>query len=128
MGITLRETTVRTMSNTECCTLGHKYNCSSLTDNMMCSETEMPSHTGSGMKATGSCQGDSGGPVVTYSASKQVYVQTGIVSWAKGCGQKEYPNVHTRVSMAVDWIKDKMTGSNCFEELHVVGNGYTSCN
>lgn len=38
------------------------------------------------------CQGDAGGPVVTNG------VQTGIISWGRGCSMPGYPGVYTRIS------------------------------
>ena len=48
------------------------------------------------------CQGDSGGPVVD-SNGKLV----GAVSWGRGCAQKGYPGVYTRVGVFVNWVTAK---------------------
>ena len=40
------------------------------------------------------CQGDSGGALLLKKSGKQV----GIVSWGKGCAQKEYPGVYTNLA------------------------------
>ncbi|XP_046388856.1 mite allergen Eur m 3-like [Ischnura elegans] len=46
----------------------------------------------------GSCNGDSGGPLFV---NNQV---VGLVSWARGCDEKGYPTVYTRVSSYRSWI------------------------
>ncbi|XP_011166745.1 chymotrypsin-2 [Solenopsis invicta] len=48
----------------------------------------------------GSCQGDSGGPLTVNGTL------TGIVSWARGCGDPNYPTVYTRVPSYIDWINE----------------------
>merc|ERR1712176_1274878 len=49
-----------------------------------------------------SCQGDSGGPIFT---NREPIEQVGIVSWGRGCAQRRYPGVYSRVSGEFDWIK-----------------------
>jgi len=49
-----------------------------------------------------SCQGDSGGPIFTKGDSIQ---QVGIVSWGRGCAQRRYPGVYSRVSGEYGWIR-----------------------
>uniref|UniRef100_A0A672KSF8 Zgc:123295 n=1 Tax=Sinocyclocheilus grahami TaxID=75366 RepID=A0A672KSF8_SINGR len=56
-----------------------------------------------------SCQGDGGGPMVSKSGS--LWIQSGIVSFGKGCAEPKYPGVYSRVSQYQDWIKSN-TGSN----------------
>jgi len=52
-----------------------------------------------------SCQGDSGGPIFT---NREPIEQVGIVSWGRGCAQRRYPGVYSRVSGEFDWIKDQV--------------------
>jgi len=49
-----------------------------------------------------SCQGDSGGPIFTKGESIE---QVGIVSWGRGCAQRRYPGVYSRISGEYNWIK-----------------------
>ena len=53
----------------------------------------------------GICQGDSGGPLACHDDEK--YVVRGVASFVKaGCGDP--PDVFTRVSFHLDWIREKM--------------------
>ena len=36
-----------------------------------------------------------------------IWYQGGIVSFGKGCGEKNFPGVYTRVAAFTDWIADK---------------------
>uniref|UniRef100_A0A673K9G3 Trypsin I-P1-like n=1 Tax=Sinocyclocheilus rhinocerous TaxID=307959 RepID=A0A673K9G3_9TELE len=56
-----------------------------------------------------SCEGDSGGPMVSKNGS--LWIQSGVVSFGKGCSDPKYPGVYSRVSQYQDWIKSN-TGSN----------------
>jgi secreted trypsin-like serine protease len=68
-----------------------------ITDGMMCVARD----------GTGDCQGDSGGPLVIADGDGPAMdptIQVGIVSWAGGCADPDYPAVYTRVSSYIDWI------------------------
>ncbi|KAK9964597.1 hypothetical protein ABG768_005760 [Culter alburnus] len=56
-----------------------------------------------------SCQGDSGGPLTC--AKDQIHYIYGIVSWGDSCGEKNKPGVYTRVIKYLDWINEKIAGS-----------------
>ncbi|CAF1981776.1 unnamed protein product [Rotaria magnacalcarata] len=51
----------------------------------------------------GSCQGDSGGGLF-YLKNGRWYA-AGVVSYAIGCGQPEYPTVFTKTSAYINWIR-----------------------
>jgi secreted trypsin-like serine protease len=53
-----------------------------------------------------SCQGDSGGPLVAFDRHGCPY-QIGIVSWGKGCAERNAYGVYTRVSAYADWLKQQ---------------------
>lgn len=53
-----------------------------------------------------SCEGDSGGPLVTR--WRKTWFLTGIVSWGRGCGDRNQYGVYTRVPNFLDWIHRSM--------------------
>jgi secreted trypsin-like serine protease len=53
-----------------------------------------------------SCQGDSGGPLMAFDRQGCPY-QIGVVSWGKGCAEKNAYGVYTRVSAYADWLKQQ---------------------
>ncbi|XP_034070853.1 coagulation factor VII [Gymnodraco acuticeps] len=69
-----------------------------ITKNMLCA----------GLKAGGSdaCEGDSGGPLVTR--YKKTWFLTGVVSWGKGCANRNLYGVYSRVSNFLGWIESVM--------------------
>ncbi|XP_057716663.1 transmembrane protease serine 9-like [Corythoichthys intestinalis] len=72
-----------------------------ITENMICA----------GLREGGrdSCQGDSGGPMV--SKQGDVWVQSGVVSFGRGCAEPRFPGVYARVSRYQEWISSH-TGDN----------------
>ncbi|XP_051741852.1 trypsin I-P1-like isoform X7 [Ctenopharyngodon idella] len=95
---TLQEVMIPIVSNSDCDNAYGRF----ITGNMICA----------GLLNEGgkdSCQGDSGGPMVSKKDS--LWIQSGIVSFGKGCALPKYPGVYTRVSQYQNWINSYM-GSN----------------
>ena len=63
---------------------------SRLTSNMLCA--------GSTAGGSDACQSDSGGPLAAYGTL------IGVVSFGKGCGDRDYPGVYTDVLKYRTWI------------------------
>ncbi|XP_015906321.1 trypsin-1 [Parasteatoda tepidariorum] len=52
----------------------------------------------------GTCQGDSGGPLACKTADRG-WVLAGLTSFGSGCAKSGFPDVYTRVSYFLPWIK-----------------------
>ncbi|KAB0800230.1 hypothetical protein PPYR_05970 [Photinus pyralis] len=57
--------------------------------------------------SSGTCVGDSGGPLQCASTDGK-WVLVGITSFGSGCAKPGYPDVYTRLSYYVPWIKSKI--------------------
>ncbi|XP_018319314.1 chymotrypsin-C-like [Agrilus planipennis] len=61
--------------------------------------------------STGTCVGDSGGPLQCASKDGQ-WILAGITSFGSGCAKPGFPDVYTRLSYYLPWIRAKMHSSN----------------
>lgn len=57
--------------------------------------------------STGTCVGDSGGPLQCSMVDGRWYL-AGITSFGSGCAKPGYPDVYTRLSFYLPWIKNKL--------------------
>uniref|UniRef100_A0A4W5PAV1 Zgc:100868 n=1 Tax=Hucho hucho TaxID=62062 RepID=A0A4W5PAV1_9TELE len=94
----LQEVDVPIVGNRQC---NCNYGVGSITDNVICA----------GLSAGGkdSCQGDSGGPIVSKQGTR--WIQSGVVSFGKGCAQANFPGVYARVSQYQTWINSQITSN-----------------
>ncbi|KAM4531410.1 trypsin-like [Odontesthes bonariensis] len=92
----LQEVNVPVVSNTRC---NAAYG--TITGNMICA----------GLTKGGkdSCQGDSGGPLVSLNDTR--WIQSGVVSFGKGCAQAGFPGVYARVSEYQSWINSQISSN-----------------
>ncbi|XP_026110799.1 trypsin I-P1-like [Carassius auratus] len=97
----IQQVMIPVVSNSACASAYGGVNIS-ITSNMICAGL-----LNQGGK--GACQGDSGGPMVSKNGS--LWIQSGVVSFGRGCADPKYPGVYSRVSQYQDWIKS-YTGSN----------------
>jgi len=90
----LLDAKVNTMSNSKCCDRqDNYYPCYAIKDNMICASSP----------GKDTCQGDSGGPLTTKRGRN--YIQIGVVSWGKGCAERNYPGVYARTVNQLNWIE-----------------------
>ncbi|CAL4064927.1 unnamed protein product [Meganyctiphanes norvegica] len=95
----LRDTTVKTMSNSQC---NQNYGSGTILNSMICAANP----------GRDSCQGDSGGPLVRNVGG--YFNLIGVVSWGYGCADSRYPGVYSRVTNAINWITTtSRSGTTC---------------
>ncbi|KAK9978854.1 hypothetical protein ABG768_020592 [Culter alburnus] len=115
---TLQEVMIPIVNNSDCDKAYRGFNIS-ITSNMICAGL-----LNQGGK--GQCQGDSGGPMVSKKDS--LWIQSGIVSFGKGCAEPKYPGVLARVSQYQNWIKSYMSSNPPgFVEFNPTSNSNLGC-
>ncbi|KAK9978851.1 hypothetical protein ABG768_020589 [Culter alburnus] len=115
---TLQEVMIPIVNNSDCDKAYRVFNIS-ITSNMICAGL-----LNQGGK--GQCQGDSGGPMVSKKDS--LWIQSGIVSFGKGCAEPKYPGVLARVSQYQNWIKSYMSSNPPgFVEFNPTSNSNLGC-
>ena len=84
------------VSNAEC----NRDHRGEITEEMMCAEDD----------GRDACYGDSGGPLLLTPNENDHNEDTlvGLVSWGRGCADKQFPGVYTRTSYFYDWIVGTM--------------------
>eukprot|EP00591_Stephanopyxis_turris_P008681 CAMPEP_0195521544 /NCGR_PEP_ID=MMETSP0794_2-20130614/18922_1 /TAXON_ID=515487 /ORGANISM="Stephanopyxis turris, Strain CCMP 815" /LENGTH=304 /DNA_ID=CAMNT_0040651119 /DNA_START=152 /DNA_END=1063 /DNA_ORIENTATION=- len=104
-----QEVTIKVMAQDECKNTYQSQGIS-IVDSMLCA---------GGRHSIGkdSCQGDSGGPLIKKGANVGEDVLYGVVSFGYGCANAKYPGVYASVGSVVDWIEDKIDGSDNDVEL-----------
>ena len=67
---------------------------------------------GDGKGKSDACKGDSGGAFVRHVRTRDVkrWVAIGVVSWGRGCAQKDEYGYYTRVYPFIGWIKKTISG------------------
>ncbi|XP_060835017.1 serine protease snake-like isoform X2 [Rhopalosiphum padi] len=60
-----------------------------------------------------SCSGDSGGPLqLEHENYKRMYIQYGVTSFGKFCGDKDTPGIYTKVANYISWIEEIAFSNN----------------
>ncbi|XP_045893935.1 chymotrypsin-like protease CTRL-1 [Micropterus dolomieu] len=112
----LMEVQVPIVGNRQC---NCNYGVGVITDNMICA----------GVGGKSSCQGDSGGPLQSKQGGR--WIQEGIVSFAIGCAETQFPTVYTRVSRYRSWINKQITsnqpGFKTFKSTGMDGDLSVTC-
>lgn len=90
---------LKTMTNADCHAKWGEVN--AIADGMLCAFDRNDA-----IGATTACNGDSGGPLIQVINGKKMLV--GLVSWGENGCKATMPNVYTRISTYVDWIKTNM--------------------
>jgi len=93
----LQEVRVATITNSQC--RRSDYYEEQVTENMICAEPT---------DGRDACSGFGGGPLAVQ-AQDGSYSQIGILSFGRGCANKGYPGVYTRVTSFLDWIQETIT-------------------
>jgi len=88
---------VATITNSQC--RRSDYYEEQVTENMICAEPT---------DGRDACSGFGGGPLAVQ-AQDGSYSQIGILSFGRGCANKGYPGVYTRVTSFLDWIQETIT-------------------
>lgn len=88
----LNDVEVQFISNKDCNVILN----GEISDNMFCAGVD-----GGGKDA---CNGDSGAPIIIR--ENGVHTVVGLVSWGYGCAQPNAPGVYSRISTAMEWIKE----------------------
>lgn len=99
------------------------YSSLKIQNDQLCTETAKPFSinstvtfcAGDGQRRSGTCTGDGGGAFVRETQrgvdKRWAWVATGVISWGKGCAQKDGPGYYTKVYPFIDWIKKTMDSS-----------------
>ena len=99
----LQKVTVKTLSNIACQNTEYGADKTTITQRMICATNP----------GKDSCQGDSGGPLSVLINGANYFELVGLVSFGEGCAKPGYPGVYARVTGALSWIKQQVSGNTC---------------